>query len=198
MTTQRIDYQYIARWVDADSRILDLGCEDGALLDYLRSQKNTHGIGVDKNNTQLTHCMRRGLQAIHMDIQEELSLFDTKSFDYVILSQTLQSMSQQPQAVVREMLRIGKTAIVSFPNFGYWRFRWQLMLGKMPVGRYLPHQWHNTPYVRYCTVADFEEWCEAQQFFIRNKVFLKQRAEVNYLPNWQTQVAIYQLSEPQG
>lgn len=191
----RIDHQYIGNWVAARSRILDLGCEDGELLAYLRTQKNTHGIGVDKNNTQLTHCMHRGLQAIHMDIQEGLSLFESKAFDYVILSQTLQSMSRQPQVVVREMLRIGKTAIVSFPNFGYWRLRWQLLFGNMPVGRYLPHQWHNTPYVRYCTVADFEQWCQQQQFFIHNKVFLRQHAPVQTLPNWRAMVAIYQLSD---
>ena len=117
---QRLDHLHIAQWIDSGARVLDLGCGDGELLCHLRDSKRTRGIGVDMDSALLTRCLARGMQAVHTDIREDLSLFANSAFDYVILSQTLQSIDQPPQKLLGEMLRVGSTAIVSFPNFAYY------------------------------------------------------------------------------
>lgn len=192
--TQRLDHQHIAQWIDNGARVLDLGCEDGTLLAYLRSEKNTQGVGVDMNNEQLIRCMAKDIQVIHTDIRGDLSLFSDNAFDYVVLSQTLQSMDQPPQKLLSEMLRIGRAAIVSFPNFAYYPLRLQLLRGGMPTGRQLPYAWHDTPNVRYCSINDFEGWCREQKFAINGRVFLQPRGEVALLPNLRAETAIYRLS----
>ena len=192
--TQRLDHQHIAQWIDNDTRVLDLGCEDGTLLAYLRDAKNTHGVGVDMNNEQLINCLEKDIQVIHTDIREDLSLFSDNAFDYVVLSQTLQSIDQPPQKLVSEMLRIGRTAIVSFPNFAYYPLRLQLLRGKMPTGEGLPYTWHDTPNVRYCTINDFEQWCREQKFTVNGRVFLHPGGQVTAFPNLLAETAIYRLT----
>ena len=190
----RLDFQTIGDWVADDARVLDLGCEDGELIAYLRGRRNVRGIGVDMNNAQLIKCVQRGIQVVHTDIRRDLSLFATQSFDYVILSQTLQSIDQPPQLLLDEMLRVGKTAVVSFPNFGYWRFRAQILAGKMPTGGQLPYSWHDTPNVRYCTINDFEEWCERQKLRVQARVYLNPGGEIGFMPNLLAETGIYQLT----
>ena len=191
---QRLDYQYIAQWIEPNSRLLDLGCESGDLLCYLRDHKNTHGIGVDLNNDQLVRCLERGIQVVHTDLREDLSLFSDRAFDYVILSQTLQNINKPPQKLLSEMLRVGHTAIVSFPNFAYYPLRLQLLGGAMPSGMKLPYSWHDTPNVRYCTISDFEHWCQEQGFVVDGRIFLDPRGEVNTLVNLRAETAIYRLT----
>jgi len=191
---KRLDFQTIGDWVAADARVLDLGCEDGELIAYLRQRRSVRGIGVDMNNEQLIKCVQRGIQVIHTDIRRDLSLFATQSFDYVILSQTLQSIDQPPQSLLQEMLRVGKTAIVSFPNFAYWRFRAQILAGRMPTGGQLPYSWNDTPNVRYCTLRDFETFCQKQQFRVQARVHLNPGGETRFMPNLLAETGIYQIA----
>lgn len=195
---KRLDFQTIGDWVADGSRVLDLGCEDGALIAYLQQRRHVRGIGVDMNNAQLTRCLARDIQVVHTDIRRDLSLFATASFDYVVLSQTLQSIDQPPQKLLNEMLRVGKTAVVSFPNFAYWRLRAQLAAGRMPSGGQLPYSWHDTPNVRYCTIRDFEEWCGRQRLRVRERVYLNPGGAVRFLPNLLAETGIYQLTVNSG
>lgn len=196
--SQRLDYQHIAQWITPGARVLDLGCADGELLCHLREQRGTRGIGVDMNSAQLTRCMARGLQVVHTDIRRDLSLFADRSFDYVILSQTLQSIDQPPQKLLSEMLRVGAAAVVSFPNFAYYPLRLQMLAGTMPTGGSLPYAWHNTPNVRYCTINDFEQWCTAQHLVISGRVCLRPQGVVKHFPNLLAETAIYRLAAKGG
>lgn len=191
---QRLDYQHIAQWVDSGARVLDLGCESGDLLRYLREQKGADGIGVDMSAAQLIRCLEQDIQIVHTDIRQDLSLFANQAFDYAILSQTLQTINQPPQKLLAEMLRCGRAAIVSFPNFAYYPLRLQLLAGGMPTGRRLPYAWHDTPNVRYCTIDDFEKWCRQQRYRISGRIFLNQRGTVSAWPNLLAETAIYRLT----
>lgn len=192
---QRLDYQYLARWIDPDTRVLDLGCETGDLLRYLRDKRNIRGIGIDNDNDHLTECLAHRLQVIYTDIREGLSMFSGQTFDYVILSQTLQAINRPPQHLLSEMLRVGRAAIVSFPNFAHYSLRWQLAAGgRMPGNQALPYAWHNTPNVRYCTIKDFEHWCAEQRFIVNGRIFLGRNGEISALPNLLAETALYRLT----
>ena len=194
MSGERLDFARIARWINPGARVLDLGCEDGAMIAYLTKKRGANGVGVDINPANLTECLRRGVAAVQADINDNLSLFADDSFDVVVLSQTLQSIKRPPAAVLAEMLRVGKEAIVSFPNFGYWRMRLQVLTGKMPSGRRLPYQWHDTPNVRYCTIRDFEELCRGEQIKVADRVFFSGTADITTFPNARADLAIYKLA----
>ena len=193
---RRPDFYHITERVVTGARVLDLACEDGALLNHLRHERRIDGIGVDMSSEQLTKCLADGLQVIHTDIRQGLSLFGDGAFDYVILSQTLQAINKPLQEVVHEMLRVGKTVIVSFPNFAYWRFRWQMLRGRMPVGGDLPYEWDNTPHVRYCTMADFDRWCAKQGLCVEDRIGVRQDGKaVDWLPNLRAATAIYMIND---
>ncbi|WOV91318.1 MAG: methionine biosynthesis protein MetW [Candidatus Zeuxoniibacter abyssi] len=191
----RFDFEHIAGWINDGARVLDLGCEEGDMLAYLQDKRGVQGIGVDIDNDYLAICLARGVQAIHADIGEDLSLFSDNAFDFVILSQTLQSIRRPPQELLNEMLRIGRTAIVSFPNFGYWSMRLQLLAGYMPSDKVLPHAWHNTPNVRFCTITDFELLCRESCFSVKERVFLRAEKTVRVAPKLFADLAIYQLEK---
>lgn len=144
--------------IEAGDSVLDLGCGDGEVLAYLREQKKVRGYGVDIDFHHVLSCMKKGLSAFHGDLDEGLQEFSDKSYDAVILSQTLQQV-KKPELVMKEMLRVGKRVIVTFPNFAYWRSRLQILLGRTPVHSSLPYQWHNTPNIRSLTVLDFRDFC---------------------------------------
>ena len=155
---QRFDYQLIGSWVREGSRVLDLGCGDGVLLAGLAATHNCSGYGIEIDDSGVLASTKNGVNVIQMDIEAGLSSFGDNTFDFVILSQTLQAM-RNAESVMREMLRVGREGIVSFPNFGYWRHRLDVLLGRMPVSKSLPYAWWNTPNIHLCTVKDFEDLC---------------------------------------
>lgn len=151
----RVDLAVVAEMVAPGSRVLDVGCGDGALLQLLARQKKVDGRGVELSQTGVNDCVAKGLSVIQGDADTDLCDYPTDGFDYVILSQTLQA-TRRPRDVLANMLRIGRRAIVSFPNFGHWRNRAQLMFtGRMPVAQ--AHRWHDTPNIHSCTIKDFVE-----------------------------------------
>lgn len=156
----RTDQALIAEWIKPGSRVLDLGCGDGTLLTYLHHQLQASGYGLEIDPDNVTACIGRGVPVIQSDIDAGLSDFDDDSFDYVIMTQTLQAV-HYPHKVINEMLRVGREGIVTFPNMGHWRSRMQVAFGgRMPITPALPYQWYDSPNIHLCSVRDFEELCE--------------------------------------
>jgi len=157
----RVDLQTIADMVAAKSRVLDIGCGDGALLDYLVHFKQVDGRGLEISQAGVNACVGIGLSVIQGDADTDLSGYPSNAFDYAILSQTLQA-TRDPRGVLDQLVRIARHAIVSFPNFGHWRIRWHLgMRGTMPVTPSLPEPWYSTPNIHLCTIRDFVQFCQA-------------------------------------
>ena len=155
----RIDFELVADMIDANTKILDVGSDDGALLELLQNTRHVEGRGIELSQKGVNRCVARGLSVIQGDADEDLIYYPDDSFDYVILSQTIQA-TRNPRTVLEHLLRIGRKAIVSFPNFGHWRVRSDLMFrGRMPVNDYLPYSWYNTPNIHFCTVRDFVNLC---------------------------------------
>ena len=188
----RHDFALIAKWIVPNSKVLDLGCGDGDLLGYLRDTKQVKGYGVEKDDASWLTCMKNGIDVIQMDLEAGLSGFEAQSFDVVVLSQTLQAV-QNTEGIVREMLRVGREAIVTFPNFGYWRHRYQLIAGQMPVSKNLPYEWYDTPNVHLCTIKDFDEFCENHNIAIEERLVLTDGEEISVLPNLLGSLAMYRL-----
>lgn len=190
----RLDFELIAKWISRDAKVLDLGCGDGALLGFLRDRLGVRGYGVEKDDKNWLACMGNGIDVIQMDLEAGLSGFEAQSFDVVILSQTLQAV-QNTEGIVREMLRVGREAIVTFPNFGYWRHRIQLMGGQMPVSKNLPYQWYDTPNVHLCTIKDFEEFCNKLDITIEERLVLTDNCPIKLKPNLMGSLAMYRLKK---
>jgi methionine biosynthesis protein MetW len=156
----RVDLQIIADMVSPGARVLDIGCGDGALLDYLVHFKQVDGRGIELSQAGVNNCVRQGLSVIQGDADTDLKDYPTGAFDYAILSQTLQA-TFDPKGVIEQLVRIGKRAIVSFPNFGVWHVRLKLLYGgQMPVTDSLEHAWYETPNIHLCTITDFVELCD--------------------------------------
>jgi len=192
---RRLDYDLSAELVPPRSRVLDLGCGDGELLAQLEQHKGCRGYGIEIQEPYVIKCIERGVAVYHGDMMEGMSFYGDQSVDLVILSQTLQQTAD-PVKVIREMLRVGKTAIISFPNFGYWRVRLQLLLtGRMPVNEMLPYAWHNTPNVHLCTVTDFRALCEQEGLRRAVEIFVvpPSRRISATLANWRAGLAIFQV-----
>ncbi|KPK19864.1 MAG: methionine biosynthesis protein MetW [Betaproteobacteria bacterium SG8_41] len=189
---QRPDYAAIAEWVRPGSRVLDLGCGDGTLLRYLWRERNASGYGVEIDEAGVLACVRNGVNVIQSDLESGLSDFENRAFDYVILSQTLQAV-RHSERIVREMLRVGREGIVTFPNFGYWKNRFQVALGKMPVSDNLPFQWYDTPNIHLCTITDFEDFCRAQEMRILERKVITNGSAVSFLPNLRGALAVYRF-----
>jgi methionine biosynthesis protein MetW len=168
----RVDLQLIADMVAPDSRVLDIGCGDGALLDYLAHFKRVDGRGMELSQDGVNACVANGLSVIQGDADTDLRAFPDGAFDYVILSQTLQA-TRDPRGVLYQMLRVGKHAIVSFPNFGFWRVRLRLVFGgRMPNTEALPYSWYDTPNIHLCTIDDFGALCGELSVTIERKIAL--------------------------
>jgi methionine biosynthesis protein MetW len=184
----------ITRWVAPGCRVLDLGCGDGRLLRHLWQARQAPGYGVEIDDAKVLECIRNDVNVLQMDLEDGLAAFADRSFDCVILSETLQAIHRQ-EPLLREMLRVGGEAIVSFPNFGYWRARIQIALaGHMPVSKELPYQWYDTPNVHHCTLLDFETLCARLSFRILERVVLTGGQRVGYLPNLLGSLAIYRVT----
>lgn len=188
----RRDFALIANWIKPSAKILDLGCGDGALLGYLRDTLDVRGYGVEKDDVNWLACIKNDINVIQMDLESGLSGFEAQSFDVVVLSQTLQAV-QNTEGIVQEMLRVGREAIVTFPNFGYWRHRIQLVAGQMPVSKNLPYQWYDTPNVHLCTISDFDEFCAKHNIRIEERLVLTDGKPISVLPNLMGSLAMYRL-----
>ncbi len=189
----RADFALIAKWIAPNAKILDLGCGDGALLTKLRKTHNVRAYGVEKDDANWLKAMNNDVDVIQMDLESGLSGFEAQSFDVVILSQTLQAVLNT-EAIVKEMLRVGREVIVTFPNFGYWRYRFQLALaGHMPVSDNLPYQWYDTPNVHLCTIHDFDEFCRKSDIVIQERLVLNDKEAVYFMPNMMGALAMYRL-----
>ena len=188
----RSDFEAIAARVRPDSSVLDLGCGDGLLLRYLRQSRNVRGYGIDISDDNVLACVKNGVNVIQSDLERGLAGFDAGSFDYVILSQTLQAM-RRTEEIVLEMLRVGREAIVSFPNFGRWDARLQVALGRLPVSQNLPYQWYNTPNVHLCTIADFEAFCGGHRIDVLERIVLHRGKPVRWLPNLTGSLAVFRI-----
>lgn len=189
----RADQAAIAQWVAPQSRVLDLGCGDGALLRYLWQQREAPGYGVEIDDAKVLDCVDNDVNVLQVDLESGLSLFADQSFDCVILSETLQTI-HRTEFLMREMLRVGREAIVSFPNFGHWSARLQVLFGRMPVSETLPYAWYETPNVHHCTIDDFEDLCRRLGVRIRERLVLHEGRPITWLPNLLGSVALYRCT----
>jgi len=188
----RPDFAAIAAWIPNGASVLDLGCGDGSLLRYLKEMRAVRGYGVEISDLDIVSCIVNGVNVIQNDLESGLSDFEDNSFDFVILSQTLQA-TRHTEALIKEMLRVGHEGIVSFPNFGYWRNRLHVLLGHMPVSRNLPFQWYDTPNVHLCTLSDFENFCHRHNVAVLERNVMAGKREISVLPNLLGSTAVYRF-----
>ncbi|MDG2087415.1 MAG: methionine biosynthesis protein MetW [Arenicellaceae bacterium] len=194
---KRPDFDIITKWIEPSTRVLDLGCEDGELLKRL-GDKFVSGYGVEINPEAIPLCVKNRVNVIQLNLDQGLAGFDDNSFDFVVLSLTLQAM-KQPRQLLKEMLRVGQTGIVSFPNFGHWKVRTQLgFSGRMPVSRHLPNSWFNTPNIHMCTLKDFEILCTEEDIRILDRRAVNYRHETSIglklFPNLLGEIALYMFT----
>lgn len=191
-THVRADLKRIASWIDTGSRVLDLGCGDGTLLAHLQNKKQCVGAGVELSDQQMIACIRRGVRVIQQNLEEGLALFDANQFDTVVLSRTLQSM-HNTERILKEMARVARYGIVSFPNFGHWPHGWSILRGRMPVTGEMPYDWYNTPNIHLCTLRDFEDLAAKLGLRITDVATFKEDKEVKLLPGWRSTLAVYRF-----
>ncbi len=196
--TLRPDLEIISEWIAPQSRVLDLGCGDGTLLSYLNLTREVTGYGLELDEDKIQKCIENKVNVIKSDLDAGLAgFFDADSFDYVILSLTLQAI-RYPERLLDEMLHVGREGIVSFPNFGHWRNRLQIALGgHMPVSRNLPNDWYNTPNIHLCTLKDFENLCAKKGIVILQRSAVDQAHRTSLgmklLPNLLGEIALYRF-----
>ncbi len=195
----RRDLQLIAEMIDPGTRVLDVGSGDGALLEYLDREKQVDGRGIEIDHTRVAEAVAQGLSVIQGDAETDLPDFPDDAFDYVVLSQTLQAM-REPRTMLEELLRIGRRAIVSFPNFGHWAVRWQFVAkGRMPRTPVLRDEWYDTPNIHLCTIADFEALCAETGIKVERRIALSRYGRADqpltrsFLANLLSEQAVYLL-----
>ncbi|MCK7599100.1 methionine biosynthesis protein MetW [Microbulbifer sp. CAU 1566] len=194
----RKDLDIIHNWIPARSRVLDLGCGDGALLERLAKEKKVSGYGLEIDPDQIQKCVERGVSVVEQNLDKGLSNFGDQSFDTVVMTQALQTL-RSPHLVVEEMLRVGRECIITFPNFGQWKARWHLAFsGRMPVSDLLPYEWYDTPNIHFCTFRDFEVLCKEHGWQILHRQVVSESTVSgvlkDLLPNLFGETAIYHLT----
>lgn len=199
----RFDLRLIASWIRPGSKVLDLGCGEGDLLTYLQEKRSVSATGIEKDESKVAHCIERGLSVLQGDINAEIQDYPDQSFDYVILSRTLQQV-YAPDDLIRSLLRVGTKGIVSFPNFSYWRVRLQLLSsGYAPVTEQLPYEWYDTPNIRVITLRDFMKFSRDVGFQILKMVAInsdfnnKVGKVVKFLPNLRAAYGIFLIGKEQ-
>lgn len=191
----RPDLLRIAQWIAPGSRVLDLGCGDGTLLAWLRDHKQVDGAGVEVDDTRVIASVQRGVRVIQQNLEEGLALFADQQFDSVVLSQTLQSM-HHTEHILREMARVARYGIVSFPNFGHWTHGLSILKGRMPVTGQMPYEWYNTPNIHLCTMNDFEDLARQLGLKVTHVATFNQGKEVRFLAGWRSALAVYRFESP--
>lgn len=191
----RPDFNVIAGWVQPGERVLDLGCGDGSLLRGLIETRGVLGWGVELDDAKVLAAIKNGINVIQGDLEGGLADFEDGAFHHVILSLTLQAM-RHTEGIINEMLRVGREAVVSFPNFGYWRHRQAILNGHMPVSESLPHQWYNTPNVRFFTIADFDDFCAERGILVRERKVFDNGREITEEHNFLGSIGVYRLGRP--
>lgn len=189
----RVDLDLIESWVPHGASVLDLGCGDGSLLARLTASRGISGYGVEIDDAKVHGCIRNGVNVIQQDLEAGLAMFDDQSFDVVILSLTLQSM-RNTETILREIARVGRKGIVSFPNFGHWYHVWSIATGHMPVSKNLPYEWFNTPNIHLCTVSDFEILAQRIGLIITERQVFANGRPIQWLPNLRGTLAVYAIS----
>ena len=187
----RSDYAIIGEIVEPRTKVLDLGCGEGELLAWLAANKEVESRGVEISGAKVARAIARGVSVHQSDIDEGLADYPGRAFDYVILSQTLQE-TRHPRQVLREMLRVGRAAIVAFPNFGHWRMRLSMLTsGRSPRTKLFPYQWYESPNIHFLTVHDFEDLAAMEGLQVERRYFLSGRRKVRAFPNLRAEVAVY-------
>lgn len=194
----RADLQIIEQWIQPGSHVLDLGCGQGELLHYLQNNKDVHGYGLEIDPDNINACIAKGVNVIDKNLDLGLDNFEDRSFDTVVMTQALQAV-HYPDRILEDMLRIGREAILTFPNFGHWRCRLYLGIkGRMPVSEFMPYTWYNTPNIHFCTFKDFENLCHERSVKILDRLVVDQTHRSSTLsamwPNLLGEVAIYRVT----
>jgi len=190
--SDRADFAAIAKWIKPNAQVLDLGCGDGSLLHHLKQARGVTGYGIEIDDAKVLASVRNGVNVLQNDLESGLLGFESKAFDYVILSQTLQAV-RHTERVLKEMLKVGREGIVTFPNFGYWRHRLQILTGRMPVSKELPYEWYDTPNIHLFTIRDFEAYCKTHGVRILERLVMVEATPVNVLPNLRGSLAVFRF-----
>ncbi len=196
----RLDLALVQAWVKPNSRVIDLGCGDGELLEHLRDSLNVRGYGLEIDGDKITAAVARGINVIEQDLNHGLANIADDSFDTLLMTQALQAV-QRPAELIDDMVRVAREVIITFPNFGHWRTRWYLTTkGRMPESRALPHRWYNTPNIHLCTYQDFKALCLEKGLIIHDRLAVDQDQQGSVLsrllPNLFGEIAIYRVSRP--